>query len=111
MRRISFRLAPVLAALLVLFCAASALAAGKKPVQHKPLAAPAVSPALSSALPADDLGAGNTLVRLKNGMSVLVREDDRFPLVNIRILVHAGSAFETPAQAGISHVLEHMVFK
>ncbi|PKN07810.1 MAG: peptidase M16 [Deltaproteobacteria bacterium HGW-Deltaproteobacteria-8] len=107
MRRISFRLAPVLAALLVLFCAASALAAGKKPVQHKPLAAPAVSPAL----PADDLGAGNTLVRLKNGMSVLVREDDRFPLVNIRILVHAGSAFETPAQAGISHVLEHMVFK
>jgi len=111
MRRISFRLAPVLATLLVFLCAASALAAGRKPALHKPQAAPAAAAVVSAALPADDLGAGNTLVRLKNGMSVLVREDDRFPLVNIRILVHAGSAFETPAQAGISHVLEHMVFK
>jgi zinc protease len=106
MRRIPFWFLPVL----VLFCAASALAAAKKPAVAK--AAPATaSAALQPALPAEALGAGNTLVRLKNGMTVLVREDDRFPLVNIRILVHAGSAYETPAQAGISHVLEHMVFK
>jgi len=54
---------------------------------------------------------GVTYVRLKNGLGVLVKEDDRFPLAHIRMLVHAGSAYETRAQAGISHVLEHMVFK
>ena len=51
------------------------------------------------------------LTRLPNGLSVLVIPDDRFPLAAMRLYVHAGSAYETPKQAGISHVLEHMVFK
>ncbi len=116
MRRILFRSAPVLALALVLFCAASAPAARHKPAKYPQAAAqavaqPEIQPATPSIPPATDLSRADTLVRLKNGMTVLVREDDRFPLVNIRILVHAGSAYETPAQAGISHVLEHMVFK
>lgn len=49
--------------------------------------------------------------RLANGMTVLVKEDDRFPLVSLRLYVRAGSAYETPDEAGISHMLEHMVFK
>jgi zinc protease len=48
---------------------------------------------------------------LSNGMQVLVQEDERFPLVSLRLYVHAGSAYEDPSQAGISHLLEHMVFK
>ncbi|WP_156921675.1 M16 family metallopeptidase [Desulfovibrio inopinatus] len=48
---------------------------------------------------------------LENGMTVVVMEDDRFPLAAVRLFVHTGSAFETPKQAGISHLLEHMVFK
>jgi zinc protease len=48
---------------------------------------------------------------LSNGMQVLVQEDERFPLVSLRLYVHAGSAYEDPAKAGISHLLEHMVFK
>ena len=56
--------------------------------------------------------AGRTVIRrLPNGLTVLVREDDRFPLVSLRLYVHAGSAYERPEQAGISHLLEHMVFK
>ena len=51
------------------------------------------------------------IVKLKNGLTVLIKEDDRFPLVNVRLYVHAGSAYETPKIAGISHQLEHMVFK
>lgn len=51
------------------------------------------------------------IVKLKNGLTVLIKEDDRFPLVNARLYVHAGSAYETPEIAGISHLLEHMVFK
>lgn len=51
------------------------------------------------------------LTRLPNGLSVLLLPDSRFPLVSLRLYVHAGSAYETPAQAGLSHFLEHMVFK
>jgi hypothetical protein len=51
------------------------------------------------------------VVVLKNGLTVLIQEDDRFPLVSERLLVHAGSGYEPAAQAGISHLLEHMVFK
>lgn len=51
------------------------------------------------------------LVVLPNGMQVLVQEDFRFPLVSVRLFVRTGSAYEAPKQAGISHLLEHMVFK
>ncbi|UZP68169.1 insulinase family protein [Desulfovibrio mangrovi] len=54
---------------------------------------------------------GASVTHLPNGLTVLIQEDDRFPLASIRLYVHAGSAYETPAQAGISHLLEHMVFK
>ncbi|MDR0827763.1 MAG: insulinase family protein [Desulfovibrio sp.] len=48
---------------------------------------------------------------LSNGLRVLVLPDHRFPLVSLRLYVHAGSAYENPEEAGISHMLEHMVFK
>lgn len=51
------------------------------------------------------------LKTLPNGLHVLIQQDERFPLVSLRLYVRAGSAYETPKQAGISHVLEHMVFK
>ena len=55
---------------------------------------------------------GDTLLRrLPNGLTVLIRQDLRFPLVSLRLYVHAGSSYESPEQAGISHMLEHMVFK
>ncbi|MFV0423263.1 M16 family metallopeptidase [Oleidesulfovibrio sp.] len=52
-----------------------------------------------------------SVTRLANGLTVLVQHDDRFPLASLRLYVHAGSAYETAEQAGISHLLEHMVFK
>ncbi|MGE4263073.1 MAG: M16 family metallopeptidase [Desulfovibrio sp.] len=98
----------LLAALLV-FSAAGAQAAKKSTPQKAPRSV-ATAPAQSMDSPASHID-GVRFLRLKNGLSVLVKEDDRFPLAHIRMLVHAGSACETPAQAGISHVLEHMVFK
>nr|WP_272700151.1 pitrilysin family protein [Desulfovibrio sp. Fe33] len=74
---------------------------------------PASQTATAATLPSldgDDQGATH-IVKLKNGLTVLIKEDDRFPLVNVRLYVHAGSAYETPEIAGISHLLEHMVFK
>ncbi len=51
------------------------------------------------------------ITTLKNGLKVYILEDARFPLVSTRLYVKTGSANESPEDAGISHVLEHMVFK
>jgi zinc protease len=48
---------------------------------------------------------------LPNGLQVVFQHDERFPLVSVRMYVRAGSVMEEPEQAGISHLLEHMVFK
>lgn len=69
-------------------------------------AAPQTAPANPSTSGDDTM-----LVRLKNGLTVYILRDSRFPLVCTRLYVGTGSANETAAQAGISHVLEHMVFK
>ncbi|MBI4806412.1 MAG: insulinase family protein [Desulfovibrio sp.] len=53
---------------------------------------------------------GRLLAKLPNGLTVLVLEDKRFPLVAERLYVRAGSAYEAKGQEGISHLLEHMVF-
>lgn len=53
----------------------------------------------------------SNITKLKNGLTVYVLKDDRFPLVSTRLYVRAGSAYEQPKEAGISHLLEHMVFK
>ncbi|MBQ9407556.1 MAG: insulinase family protein [Desulfovibrio sp.] len=55
---------------------------------------------------------GERLVtRLPNGLRVCIIKDTRFPLVATRLYVRTGSANEDLKQAGISHLLEHMVFK
>ncbi|MCF8108569.1 MAG: insulinase family protein [Desulfohalobiaceae bacterium] len=48
---------------------------------------------------------------LPNGLQVLVQEDDRHPLVVMRLYVRAGSAYEQTSESGISHLIEHMAFK
>ncbi len=56
-------------------------------------------------------GPDEILTRLPNGLLVYIFKDTRFPLAETRLYVRVGSADEKPSQAGISHVLEHMVFK
>lgn len=74
------------------------------------MTAHALSPATAAdAAPGED--ADIIVNRLPNGLTVLVKPDDRFPLVSLRLYVHAGSTYELPEEAGISHMLEHMVFK
>lgn len=54
---------------------------------------------------------GPQVMKLSNGFTVMMLEDNRFPLVSMRLFVHAGSGYESQKQAGLSHLLEHMVFK
>lgn len=48
---------------------------------------------------------------LDNGLKVIVREDHRAPLVNSQLWFKVGSADEAPGRSGLSHALEHMVYK
>lgn len=52
-----------------------------------------------------------TVTALENGLSVVVVEDHFAPVVSMNIWVNVGSADEKPAQAGLAHVHEHMLFK
>ncbi len=49
--------------------------------------------------------------RLDNGLRVVVQPDSRAPVVVTQVWYQVGSADEPPGLTGISHVLEHMMFK
>jgi zinc protease len=52
-----------------------------------------------------------TKVVLKNGLTVIVREQRAVPLASITTFVKAGYFDEDDRTSGISHVIEHMLFK
>ena len=48
---------------------------------------------------------------LENGLKVIIREDHRAPVVVSQVWYKVGSSDEPPGQTGLSHALEHMMFK
>ena len=48
---------------------------------------------------------------LDNQMKVLVKQDNRAPVVVHQVWYRVGSHFEHSGKTGISHILEHMMFK
>ena len=48
---------------------------------------------------------------LNNGLKILVKEDHRAPIVVSMVWYNVGSADEPAGITGISHVLEHLMFK
>lgn len=48
---------------------------------------------------------------LDNGLKVVVREDHRAPVIISQIWYKVGSSYESNGITGISHMLEHMMFK
>jgi len=48
---------------------------------------------------------------LKNGLKLVVKEDHRAPIVVSKICYKVGAAYEPGGLTGISHALEHMMFK
>ncbi len=48
---------------------------------------------------------------LDNGLKVIVKPDHRAPVAVVQIWYKVGSADESPGKRGISHLLEHMMFK
>lgn len=48
---------------------------------------------------------------LKNGLKLIVREDHRAPVVLSSIWYRVGGSYESDGLTGVSHMLEHMMFK
>lgn len=72
----------ILAAALVCLAGASALAQAQQPV----------------------------VVKMGNGLTVILQEDHAAELVGVDVWVKAGSGDETPEINGVSHLIEHLVF-
>jgi zinc protease len=49
--------------------------------------------------------------RLENGMKVIVKQDSRAPIVVSQVWYKVGSSYEHGGITGVSHALEHMMFK
>jgi len=49
--------------------------------------------------------------QLKNGLNVLMIESHKSPVISIQMWVNTGSADEQKGEEGISHFIEHLVFK
>ncbi len=50
-------------------------------------------------------------LKLKNGLTVIFYPYTRADVVTINLCIHVGSAFEKDKEAGITHLIEHMIFK
>ncbi len=49
--------------------------------------------------------------KLDNGMKVVIKQDHRAPVVVSQVWYKVGSSYEHSGITGVSHVLEHMMFK
>lgn len=54
---------------------------------------------------------GRHEMTLKNGLRVIVKEDHRAPVVMTQVWYKVGSTDEPKGKGGISHLLEHLMFK
>lgn len=76
--------------------------------RHRPLVALI---ALALSLTACAASAATQEKTLANGLRVIVQEDRRAPVALVQVWYRVGSTYETPGLTGISHVLEHLMFR
>lgn len=49
--------------------------------------------------------------KLDNGLTVLIHEDSRIPMINYQQWFRVGSRHEKPGRTGLAHFFEHLMFK
>src|SRR5437879_1577611 len=47
---------------------------------------------------------------LKNGLTLIVHEDHKAPIVAVNLWYHVGSKNEAPGKTGFAHLFEHLMF-
>ncbi len=73
------------------------------------LCAALVSPSLPAATGSLDIP--YTLRRLDNGLTVIVHEDHKTPIVAVNVWYHVGSKNEVRGRTGFAHLFEHLMFQ
>src|SRR5277367_5752257 len=51
-----------------------------------------------------------TKFTLDNGLTLIVHEDHKAPIVAVNVWYHVGSGNETPGKTGFAHLFEHLMF-
>ena len=69
----------------------------------------ALAPGLCTA--AASLDIPYTLRRLDNGLTVIVHEDHKAPIVAVNVWYHVGSKNEVRGRTGFAHLFEHLMFQ
>lgn len=59
---------------------------------------------------ADDINIKYERFELPNGLTLLVHEDHKAPIVAVNVWYHVGSKNEKPGKSGFAHLFEHLMF-
>jgi len=79
------------------------------PAQPKPAASPGVRTAAANVdIPIPNIPYAKFV--LPNGLTVLVHEDHKAPIVAVNTWYHVGSKNEKPGKTGFAHLFEHLMF-
>ena len=74
----------------------------------------ALCASIAGAAPKSDLGSNIQLPHkkfvLKNGLTLIVHEDHKAPIVAVNVWYHVGSKNEKPGKTGFAHLFEHLMF-
>lgn len=72
---------------------------------------PGIIAAMQTPLVAKEIAPHLHKATLPNGLSVIVKETPGTHVATVQLWVKAGSVYESPKEAGITHLIEHMIFK
>lgn len=84
--------------------------AAQAQTEAKPKTAPKAKTAATNAVNIPIPDVKYTKFVLKNGLTVLVHEDHKAPIVAINTWYHVGSKNEKPGKTGFAHLFEHLMF-
>jgi zinc protease len=110
---------PTLRRLLAGGCCAAALLSGAAVAQEigpnatsivPVVAADPAEPALQQLPPLPDVQIPYTRYVLPNGLTLIVHEDRKAPIVAVNIWYHVGSKNEPTGRSGFAHLFEHLMF-
>ena len=75
------------------------------------VAATLLCPLLAWSAPVVTVDIPFTVRQLDNGLTVIVHEDHKAPIVAVNVWYHVGSKNEVPGRTGFAHLFEHLMFQ
>lgn len=73
--------------------------------------AASASPVGTDSQPVTGLALSVETWRLDNGLTVILDQDDRLPVVAVEVRYLVGSSHERPGRSGFAHLFEHLMFQ